>query len=288
MVLIPVNEILKNLCMMIPAFRKLIGSRFMVLNDLPISDAIKRAYNQYDRYISSGVNFTGKTVMEIGPGNNALLPILCIAKGALKYFCVDKTPFLMKSIDARLYDDLMKTLSKEEQRRAHLAFHLRNGQCFLNHDVIPYIAPCNAESIQMPDCSIQIYLSTSVLEHVDDLESVFREMKRIVKPGGICCHQVDLRGHGSFRSDQLEILQYSPTVWRLMNSHRIGRINRKRSVEYKRLFTKYGFRLIKFHVTSRSDPGRLEEIRHRFWREFRDLPLDDLSILSFYCILQAE
>lgn len=43
---------------------------------------------------------------------------------------------------------------------------------------------CSATSIKLPDCSVEHILCTEVIEHVSDIDKVFSEFSRILKPDG--------------------------------------------------------------------------------------------------------
>ncbi|ALG67824.1 methyltransferase domain-containing protein [Beggiatoa leptomitoformis] len=63
----------------------------------------------------------------------------------------------------------------------------------------------------IPDNSIDLILSNSVLEHVDNLENLFIELKRILKPTGKMLHLVDYRDH--FFKYPYHFLQFSKKTW---------------------------------------------------------------------------
>lgn len=48
----------------------------------------------------------------------------------------------------------------------------------------------NAESIPLPDCSVDLVISQETLEHVSDPQQVVREITRVLRPGGMLYLQV--------------------------------------------------------------------------------------------------
>jgi SAM-dependent methyltransferase len=50
------------------------------------------------------------------------------------------------------------------------------------------IADYNGTQIPFPDASFDIVFSSNVLEHVGDLTTMHAEIKRVLKPGGVCIH----------------------------------------------------------------------------------------------------
>ncbi len=63
----------------------------------------------------------------------------------------------------------------------------------------------------VPDGSIDLILSNSVLEHVGDMDGLTRELRRVLAPGGAMLHLVDYRDH-FFRYPYHHLL-WSDAVW---------------------------------------------------------------------------
>jgi len=64
---------------------------------------------------------------------------------------------------------------------------------------------------QVADASVDLVLSSSVLEHVRDLRSLMNEVKRVLRPSGAMLHLVDYRDH--FFKYPFHFLQFSGRVW---------------------------------------------------------------------------
>lgn len=56
-----------------------------------------------------------------------------------------------------------------------------------------------------------LVISSSVYEHVDDVEGVTRSLARVTKPGGLHIHYVDLRDH--YFKYPFEMLRFSAKTW---------------------------------------------------------------------------
>lgn len=63
----------------------------------------------------------------------------------------------------------------------------------------------------LPDASADLILSNSVLEHVSDPPTIFRECHRVLTPGGVMLHQVDYRDH--FFKYPFHFLTFTSGVW---------------------------------------------------------------------------
>jgi len=89
----------------------------------------------------------------------------------------------------------------------------------------------------VPDASIDLVLSSSVLEHVGSPDSLFDELHRILKPDGTMLHLVDYRDH--FFKYPLHFLQFSRGTWeRFLNP---GDLPRWRVYDHLEQLTRAGF-----------------------------------------------
>jgi SAM-dependent methyltransferase len=64
---------------------------------------------------------------------------------------------------------------------------------------------------RVPSGSIDLILSSSVLEHVNDPPSLFADLKRLLSPNGAMLHQVDYRDH--FFKYPYHFLQFKKETW---------------------------------------------------------------------------
>ncbi len=80
---------------------------------------------------------------------------------------------------------------------------------------------------------VDIILSTSVYEHLDDLRGITRALARLTSPAGIHVHFIDLRDH--FFKHPFEMLCYSERSWRLWLNP-TSNLNRCRLPDYQQVF----------------------------------------------------
>lgn len=64
---------------------------------------------------------------------------------------------------------------------------------------------------ELPDASVDCILSNSVLEHVTDLDTLFAQLTRVLRPGGFMLHIVDYRDH--FFRYPYYFLMWSRKAW---------------------------------------------------------------------------
>ena len=76
------------------------------------------------------------------------------------------------------------------------------------------VQPYDGRNIPFPDASFDIVFSSNVLEHVRDLSYLQTEMRRVLKPGGLCVH---LMPSGAWRF-WTNISHYVEFIQRLLDS----------------------------------------------------------------------
>lgn len=66
---------------------------------------------------------------------------------------------------------------------------------FWDGDCSPYLRPIEMSPYRLPydDESVDVVISNTILEHVHDHPALYREIKRILKPGGVAIHTMPSR-----------------------------------------------------------------------------------------------
>ena len=110
---------------------------------------------------------------------------------------------------------------------------------------IEYHAPADAASNGLPDGSIDLQFSYTVLEHILEpvLKAILKEARRILKPDGLACHHIDLSDY--FAPDDSSIsrvnfLQFEEKDWQKYNDNQFAYQKRMRVPEYEQLYSRAG------------------------------------------------
>jgi hypothetical protein len=120
---------------------------------------------------------------------------------------------------------------------------------------------------------VDLVVSSSVYEHLDDVEGITRSLAELTKPNGLQIHFVDLRDH--FFKYPFEMLAYSENAWRgWLNP--TSNHNRFRLWDYRSVFDRY-FRNVEVQILQR-DEAAFEKARPRLRREFVSGNLQDDSV----------
>ena len=114
------------------------------------------------------------------------------------------------------------------------------------------------------EATIDWVVSTSVFEHVADVESNIAACARITRPGGINVHEIDLRDH--YFKYPFEMLCHSEGVWKKwLNAS--NNLNRWRLPEYEAAFARH-FRSVDVRVRLRL-AAQFASTKKRILAEFR-------------------
>jgi SAM-dependent methyltransferase len=113
---------------------------------------------------------------------------------------------------------------------------LRDDASLLRAAGVEYLAPADASRCELPDASVDLVFSNSVLEHVpaETLDPLMSETRRLLAPGGLALHSVNCGDHYAYfdrRITPIHYLRYSARAWRWWNNDLLFQ-NRLRPVDF--------------------------------------------------------
>lgn len=216
-------------------------------------DYIEGVFENSSRLIRSRHPISG-TVMEIGPGGNLGGLLMYLAAGCERGVAFDLVELVTDQQD--LYADLASDAGELLKR-------------------IEYRVGEPIEQTSIPSESFDIIFSAACLEHVGDPDAALRSIFRLLEPGGVTTHSIDLRDHRDFGAP-LAFLRYSDRVWRAASSRRLV-TNRWRASDWQRGFEAVGFTDIDVEVFE--EVPATDRMRAQFHRRFRNNDLADLGAL---------
>jgi len=131
------------------------------------------------------------------------------------------------------------------------------------------------EKIRQVDC----VLSTSVYEHLDDVDGITKALANLTSPQGFHLHFVDLRDH--YFKYPFEMLKFSKKVWKyLLNP--TSNLNRFRLNDYQKFFNQH-FETVEIKVLERNLDEFLKaakQIRPEF--KTGDEAIDAITLISIF------
>jgi SAM-dependent methyltransferase len=179
------------------------------------------------------VPMAGRTFMEVGTGWYPTLPVCFALAGVSRCVTFD----VSRMLDWRLTQRMLQCLLPLLPRIADAAgvehgvvdsrwrqFSSADGlDRFLSLAGIEYHAAADACRTGLPDASVDVVFSNSVLEHVEPHVNgaLMKETLRVLRPGGLAVHSVNCGDHYAYfdRSiTQINYLRFSERQWRCWNN----------------------------------------------------------------------
>jgi SAM-dependent methyltransferase len=130
---------------------------------------------------------------------------------------------------------------------------------------ITYLAPSDARATRLDAGTVDVVTNTATLEHIPerDIALIFREMFRVLRPGGMMSCQVDMSDHFSHGDTTItpwHFLRFGELAWRLIDPPMLY-MNRLRASAYATLARAEGFDIVNFipEYPNDMDPSRIDE-----------------------------
>lgn len=194
--------------------------------------------------LTAGIDLSGKTVLELGPGDSVGNGIVAYALGASSSILVDAGRFASRS--PRVYRDfidwLITTLPESSRLRdaaaAWTTFEELLGVCRIS-----YLTEGLRSLQSIPDGTVDYAFSEAVLEHVrlNDFGATVAELRRCMKDTAVATHVVDYKDH---LESGLNNMRFSVALWEAPLFARSGfYTNRLRHSDVLAAFTSAGFRI---------------------------------------------
>lgn len=275
---------------------------FGVLRDPNMPLSMQRAAARMAAQLQKhGFELAGKRVLEVGTGWRVDLPIALYLCGARSVITYD----LRRLLKPRLVMAAIATLSRNLERVQTILgpfadpdeIQQRLGQLSRASTVrevfriagIEYRAPADATRTGLPAASVDLHLSHTVLQHIryDTLIELLREASRVLAPGGLACHHMDLSdqfAQADASISRAHFLRYSDAEWAALADNPFAYHNRLRAADYERLYAEAGHEIL--GVQTRVDERSFREIASGFplAESFRGLEPEMLAIDTVHVI----
>lgn len=299
------KPLIKGLLTFIP------GSQHFPLNSKTGgTDSAAYCYDVWLKHLTllwnSGLRLVPNTVAEIGPGDSLGIGLAALLSGANTYYALDVINYYNVDLNIKIFDTLVE-LFRSRAGRSIKGWpdydKYLNGQLFPSHiltndSLIASLSPNRIAMIReilagkRPDNSnisinyivpwitsnkireetVDVIISHSVLEHVNDLSSVYMSLFKLLKPGGFMSHQLDLGSHG-LAQEWNGHRAYSESLWKVLAGRRRFLINRQPPSVHRELMKKNGFEIVCDLKIQRTDGIKRERLSAH-WRNITD---DDLT-----------
>lgn len=248
--------------------RFLLKRRWIIRPGLESSDPLA-AVDQYMKALAQyGKSIQNQRVLVFGYGGRFAVGVELLKQGAAHVVLCDHFVLLDQERNLELlpkYSDYLIMENNEVKPRAeHIT--LRHGDI-------------RDAKLQSEISAVDLVLSTSVYEHLDDVDGITSALAKLTATHGAQLHFVDLRDH--YFKYPFAMLAYSETIWKnFLNP--TSNLNRYRLPSYQRIFEKY-FGQIKINVLARQE-NEFEQTRRRIRSEFisGDLSVDSTTLIQVF------
>jgi hypothetical protein len=245
--------------------RFLLKHRWIIRPGLESSDPLA-AVDQYILALEKqGRSINGQRILVFGYGGRFAVGLELLKRGAAHVVLCDHFIALDESRNLELWPKYEEYLSME------------NGSVIPNpsHVTLVHGDICSDET-QKKISTVDLVMSTSVYEHLDNVNAITQALMNLTAPQGAHLHFVDLRDH--YFKYPFEMLVFSEKVWRnFLNP--TSNLNRFRLPDYKRVFDTY-FNNVKIVVIQRN-LSEFKAARSRIRPEFltNDDEVDSVGLL---------
>ncbi len=221
-------------------------------------------------------------VLELGPGDSLFSAMIARGCGAAACYLLDTRRFARYDVES--YVAMYHFLRNRGLVSFDIA-ELETEKRFLKITGSQYLTFGLQSLRSIPDRSVDYIWSNAVLEHVrrNEFLKTMRELRRILRPDGVCSHQVDLRDH---LSEGLNNLRFSSRVWEsafMVNSGFYT--NRIRMSEMLDMFHSAGF---DFEVVRTQRWETVPIHRANLSKDFQHLPENELNVFCFDVLLRPR
>jgi SAM-dependent methyltransferase len=235
------------------AVKTLLRKRLIIKPGLETREP-RKAVERYQALLNEhSMSFTGKNVLIFGYGGS-----LAVAGELLRSGCAHVTVCdLFPPVDNHIDDSLLPEYSQYLESKANF--------------VVPkpeFITVFHGDIRTVPDSirlvPFDLILSSSVYEHLDDVDGITAALSRLLKPSGHFAAYIDLRDH--FFKYPFEMLCYSTTIWKKWLNP-TSNLNRYRIWDYRNIFNRY-FKDTQINILER-DLEHFNQARNRIRQEFK-------------------
>jgi SAM-dependent methyltransferase len=236
-----------------------------------------KSWQVHEHYLSA----TSKRphIFEFGAGKSLSQNIF------LSRYCESQTVVdLFPMLNIGLVNDAASEISKHYPAIAYHA--MANIYDIERYYGVRYISPFDAATTPFDDDTFDGCISTDTLEHIpeDVIIAIFKELRRIIRPGGRISAVIDYSDHYSHTDTTigpLNYLRYSESEFKKYN-HMVHYQNRLRHYDYARLFAALGY------LCLRSEAADIAPLPTQIAHEFRQTEPSLCALRGLFLLENAK
>lgn len=248
--------------------RFLLKRRWIIKPGLESTDpasAVEKYLNALSEY---QISIQGKKVLVFGYGGRFAVAVELLKRGAGHIVLCDHFVLLDHERNRELLQEYGMYLEQNQNE-----VKPRSECMTLLHGDI------RTEAIQQQISQVDIVLSNSVYEHLDDVNGITESLARLTSPFGSHLHFVDLRDH--YFKYPFEMLKFNEKIWKnFLNPS--SNLNRFRFNNYQSIFKRY-FKNIELKILER-DIVEFQKAEKQIRSEFKigDEIIDSITLIYIF------
>ncbi len=269
------------------------------LTDEHFGYKIQHAKDHIDFFKKYGEVGPDKKILELGSGWYPIIPILMYLTKSGKIISLDIQSWMTKSSQLTSIEKIKDWIEQgkldlyfnniDEQRWKILEGILSDHDKYSKDDINKIIGLealiKDARNTGLEESSIDLICSNNTLEHIhkEVLEEILKEFRRVIKPGGVMSHFIDLSDHFAHFDKDITVynfLKYSEQKWKLIDN-KIQPQNRLRFREYKELYKKLNIPITEEKIIQGDEK---ELLKIKVHEEFKQYSTAELAITHGYII----
>lgn len=253
---------------------------------------------QHARHYRDHGGATGSfCALELGTGWFPINPIGLALSGASRVYTIDRQALFQKAQLTEVlqrYRDLIEQGRIEpadggQAERLAAALDVAGDETLGAPELLEMLGVRSivgdARATSLETGSIDLICSNNTLEHIpgDVIAGIFGEFRRLLKPGGLMSHHIDLSDHYSHFDRSITVynfLRFSQKAWQRYNNDLLYQ-NRLRLSDYSALHDQGGWQVIG-EESQRKPPGELRSVP--LAEEFRDHDPMDLAVYNTWML----
>jgi len=243
---------------------------------------VLRNFNQH--FDAAGTPGLGEafSALELGPGDTLASALVVTGLGGGCCWLVDVGDFALKDIG--VYRDIAADL-RDQGVSAPCLKATTDTAAMLSQCHAHYLSAGLASLRTIPTASVDFVWSQAVLEHIRKSEfgDTMSELRRVLKPNGVCSHRIDLRDH---LDASLNNLRFPNAFWESEFIASSGFYTNR--LGYREILAKFEAAGFEVDIGQVDRWKRLPLPRRKMAREFLDRTETDLTISGFNVVLRPQ
>lgn len=272
-------------------------TRGVRLSDAYLEDKLIHFHKHRGFYLECGKTLSGTEVLELGTGWYPVIPLCFFLCGAEKITTVDISPLLtaeklritLKQLSLAASEGRLQKFFNPDPLRLKTVLSVSentdwNLKDMLDAFQIRYLVT-DARKLPLDSESLDLIVSNNTFEHIYPaiLAEILIEFKRLLRPGGMMSHFIDMSDHFAHLDTDITIynfLRFSEKKWGWIDN-RIQPQNRWRISHYRRLYAELGIPVSK----EENRPGDLALLRSvPIHKDFKELPEGEVAVSHSYMV----